>query len=106
MFGMSVNEVPGWLVAMAPSGIGVPVAWTPGVVPHCDVLAVAVIAEADEVPAGVVDDPAPAPVPLLLLLQPAAPRARTAASRRVLRVRCARGAGMCILIYPPQGSEL
>ena len=58
MFGMSVNEVPGWLVAMAPSGIGVPVAWTPGLVPQLDVLTVAVFAEADEVPAGVVDDPA------------------------------------------------
>ena len=74
MFGMSVNEVPGWLVAMAPSGIGVPVAATPGLVPHCDVLTVAAPAELDEAPAGVVDDPAA--VLLLLLLQPAAPRAR------------------------------
>src|SRR5215472_15497285 len=103
MFGMSVNEVPGWLVAMAPSGIGVPVAWTPGLVPQLDVLTVAVFAEADEVPAGVVDDPA-AGLLVVLLLQPAAPRARAAASSmRVLRVRCARGAGMCILIYPPRG---
>jgi hypothetical protein len=108
MFGMSVNEVPGWLVAMAPSGIGVPVAWTPGLVPHCDVLTVPAPAELDEAPAGVVDDPAAVLLLLLLLLlQPAAPRARTAAaSTIVLRVRCARGAGMCILIYSPQGGEL
>jgi hypothetical protein len=45
MFGMSVNEVPGWLVAMAPSAIGVPVAATPGLVPHCDVLTALVLAE-------------------------------------------------------------
>jgi len=41
MFGMSVNEVPGWLVAMAPSGIGVPVALTPGLLPQLDVSTVA-----------------------------------------------------------------
>ena len=40
MFGMSVNDVPGWLVAIAPSGIGVPVAFTPGLVPHCEVFTV------------------------------------------------------------------
>ena len=34
---MSVNDVPGWLVTIPPSGIGVPVAFTPGLVPHCDV---------------------------------------------------------------------
>ena len=45
MFGMSVNDVPGWLVAMAPSAIGVPVAATPGLVPHCDVLTADVLAE-------------------------------------------------------------
>jgi hypothetical protein len=36
---MSVNEVPGWLVTIPPSGIGVPVALTPGLLPHCDVSA-------------------------------------------------------------------
>ena len=45
MFGMSVNDVPGWLVAMAPSAIGVPVAATPGLVPHCVVLTAEVLAE-------------------------------------------------------------
>src|SRR3954451_1773627 len=105
MFGMSVNEVPGWLVAMVPRGIGVPVALTPGLVPHFELLTVAAPAELDEPAAGVEDDP-PAAVLLLLLLQPAAARARAAASTIVLRVRCARGAGMCILIYPPQGGKL
>src|SRR5215469_7099069 len=37
MLAMSVNDVPGWLVTIPPSGIGVPVAFTPGLVPHCDV---------------------------------------------------------------------
>src|SRR5690348_5685506 len=105
MFGMSVNEVPGWLVAMVPSGIGVPVAWTPGLLPHCELLTVPALAELDEPAAGVLDDPV-AVLLLLLLLQPAAARARAPASTIVLRVRCARGAGMCILIYPPQGGEL
>ena len=49
MFGMSVNDVPGWLVAIAPSGIGVPVAFTPGLVPHCDVLTAALLGAADAV---------------------------------------------------------
>src|SRR6185312_2176951 len=96
MFGMSVNEVPGWLVAIAPSGIGVPVAATPGLLPQLDVLTVAALAEPDELVAGV--DPVPLAV-LLLLLQPAAARPRAAASRIVLRVE------ICLLICPPQGGE-
>src|SRR5690242_13572723 len=97
MFGMSVNEVPGWLVAMAPSGIGVPVALTPGLLPQLDVSTVAAPALLDEPAAGV--DPV-APLLLLLLLQPAAARARAAASRIVLR------AALFLLICPPQGGEL
>jgi hypothetical protein len=50
MFGISVNDVPGWLVAMAPSGMGVPVAFTPGLVPHCDVLTAVLFGAADAVP--------------------------------------------------------
>src|SRR5581483_2623610 len=76
MFGMSVNEVPGWLVAMAPSAIGVPVALTPGLLPHCEVSTVAVAAPLlDADPAGVVPPVLPAPDPVLLLemlLQPTA----------------------------------
>jgi hypothetical protein len=84
MFGMSVNEVPGWLVAMAPSAIGVPVAATPGLVPHCDVLTADVLAELDAVAvaAGVEELEL---LVLALLLQPAAAKARAAASRTVLR---------------------
>lgn len=40
MFAMSVNDVPGWLVTIPPSAIGVPVAVTPGFVPHCEVATV------------------------------------------------------------------
>jgi hypothetical protein len=89
MFGMSVNDVPGWLVAMAPSAIGVPVAATPGLVPHCDVLAAAGVAvpgvaDVVDVAAGAVAVPVVLLL-LLLLLQPAAARAMAAASTIVLR---------------------
>src|SRR6266699_365614 len=97
MFGMSVNEVPGWLVAMAPSGIGVPVAATPGLDPQLDVLTVPALAAPVELLAGV--DPVPVLL-LLLLLHPAAARARAAASRIILRVE------ICLLICPPQGGEV
>src|SRR5690348_2504847 len=97
MFGMSVNEVPGWLVAIAPSGIGVPVAATPGLLPQLDVLTVPALAEPDELLAGV--DPVPLALLLLLLLQPATARPRAAASRIVLR------AEICLLICSPQDGE-
>ncbi len=42
MFEMSVNDVPAWLVTITPRLIGVPVAVTPGLVPHCDVFTAAV----------------------------------------------------------------
>jgi hypothetical protein len=102
MFGMSVNDVPGWLVAMAPSAIGVPVAATPGLVPHCDVPVAAVLGVADvvDVLAGVLV--LPVALLLLLLLQPAAAMAMAAASTTVLR---ADHAGISLFISPPQGSE-
>jgi hypothetical protein len=34
---MSVKSVPGCLVAIAPTGIGLPVAFAPGLLPHCEV---------------------------------------------------------------------
>jgi hypothetical protein len=85
MFGMSVNDVPGWLVAIAPSGIGVPVAATPGLVPHWDVLTAVLLgdAAADEL-AGVLEL-------LLLLLHPAA--ASTAAT--AMNTAAARAPGAC-----------
>src|SRR5215469_2697107 len=38
MFAMSAKLVPVWSVTIPPSGIGVPVAATPGLVPHEEVL--------------------------------------------------------------------
>jgi hypothetical protein len=52
MLAMSVKDVPGWLVTIPPSAIGVPVATTPGLVPHCDVLTVAVLGLADGLDGG------------------------------------------------------
>jgi hypothetical protein len=105
MFGMSVNEVPGWLVAMAPRAIGVPVAATPGLVPHCEVVTVAVLALAElvalELVVGVLEVLL---LGLLLLLQAAVAMAiaTAAASTSVLR---ADSRFRCVLIYPPQGGE-
>jgi hypothetical protein len=105
MFGMSVNEVPGWLVAMAPSTIGVPVAATPGLVPHCDVLTADVLAELlalDEL-AGALELALELEL-LVLLLQPAAAIATAAASTIVLRadnIPLTFGTGICALILSP-----
>jgi hypothetical protein len=87
---------------MAPSAIGVPVAATPGLVPHCDVLTAAVLGapEAVDVLAGVLAEPAVLLLLLLLLLQPAAARASAAASIIVLR---ADRAGKYLVISPPRG---
>ncbi len=76
-----------------------PVAATPGLVPHCDVSTVAVLGVPDAVAvlAGVLAVPV---VLLLLLLQPAAARATAAASTIHLR---AGSAGICLLILSPSG---
>src|SRR4029077_11048536 len=47
MFAMSAKLVPVWSVTMPPSGIGVPVAATPGLVPQAEVLVVVGLLEAD-----------------------------------------------------------
>ena len=47
MFAMSAKLVPVWSVTMLPSGIGVPVAATPGLVPQAEVLVVLALLEAD-----------------------------------------------------------
>jgi hypothetical protein len=74
MYGMSVNDVPGWLVAIVPRAIGVPVAFTPGLVPHCDVFTDAAFAElTGEF--------------VLVLLQPAATIAAAAASATAAHAR-------------------
>jgi hypothetical protein len=112
MFAMSVNDVPGWSVLIVPSAIGVPVAGTPGFVPHWDVLTVPADAllllplpglALVEVPLddGVLDE----------LLQPAkaarvtrAAEAAEAASTIVLRP--AAGPCICVLIsLPPHGEQ-
>jgi hypothetical protein len=85
MFGMSVNDVPGWLVAIAPSGIGVPVAATPGLVPHWDVLTAVLLGDA------AADELAGVDELLLLLLHPAT--ASTAAT--ATKTAAARAPGAC-----------
>ena len=98
MFSMSLKSVPGCLVLIAPRLIGVPVAATPGLVPHDEVETVPAAAELDDA-AGAEEEAA---APLLaaelagadeelldeeLELQPAttpiATAARTAAADRV-----------------------
>jgi hypothetical protein len=96
MFGPSLKSVPGCLVSIVPMGIGVPVALTPGLGPHDDVLLeppleplepeLALELEPPDPP-----EPALAPVLLLLLLpQPASTTAPTsAASAMIVRRRSA-----------------
>jgi hypothetical protein len=79
MFAMSVNDVPGWSVTMPPSGIGVPVAATPGLVPQDEVLVVA--AEAVDVAVGVLVGVVVLLV--VLLLQPAAAMSAAAAASAI-----------------------
>jgi hypothetical protein len=74
------------------------VAATPGLVPHCDVLTVEVLAELVAVLVGVPELPAELE---LELLQPAAAIAMAAASTIVLRAEATFSAGICALISPP-----
>jgi hypothetical protein len=87
---------------MAPSAIGVPVAATPGLVPHCDVPVAAVLGALDAVDVLAGALVLPVVLLLLLLLQPAAAMAMAAASTTVLR---ADHAGISLFISPPQGGE-
>ncbi|MGH3255315.1 MAG: hypothetical protein ACRDOU_07875 [Streptosporangiaceae bacterium] len=97
---MSVNDVPGWLVTIPPSAIGVPVAAVPGLVPHDDVSTVGGAVEALGGGAEVLVLLELLEL-LLLLLHP--PAARAAAARTII-VR-ADGANIPLLISPPQGSD-
>jgi hypothetical protein len=99
MFEMSVNDVPGWLVTIPPSGIGVPVAATPGLVPHFEVLTVLVPGALDE---AVLVGELAALVVVVLLLHPAAAMATAAARTIILR---ADSAFICLFISPPQGGK-
>src|SRR5215471_915764 len=70
MFAMSAKLVPVWSVTIPPSGIGVPVAATPGLVPHDEVLTAP--AEPEVAGAALVGEvPPPALVVLELELHPA-----------------------------------
>jgi hypothetical protein len=105
MLDMSVNDVPGWLVTITPSGIGVPVATTPGLVPHCEVLTAAALAGAVALLGGALVLVLVV-VLLVLLLHAAAVIAMAAASTTVLRAEImAPRDGICPLICPPRGSE-
>ncbi|HXZ70476.1 MAG TPA: hypothetical protein VEH31_06305, partial [Streptosporangiaceae bacterium] len=74
-------------VAIAPSGIGVPVAFTPGLVPHCDVLTAVPLGAADAAP--LPDEPLDPP-----LLHPVATSAPTTATTTM----AARGPGACFRV--------
>src|SRR5437588_11629033 len=91
MFAMSVNEVPGWLVTIPPSGIGVPVAFTPGLLPHCEVCTVA-----PPEPAFPEEPEAPAVPPLPQPARAASPIAATSATADRAPGACPR-----IVIRPP-----
>jgi hypothetical protein len=67
MFGPSVKSVPGWWVSIVPMLIGVPVALTPGFVPHADVSTDPLLLLA--APALLLLEADVAPPPLLLLLE-------------------------------------
>jgi hypothetical protein len=90
MFEMSVKSVPGCLVLIAPSTIGVPVAAEPGLEPHEDVseepldAVLDVVADVEPLLAG-----AAAVLELLLLLlpQPAMTRAAEIATRTAGEIR-------------------
>jgi hypothetical protein len=103
MFAMSVKLVPVWSVTMPPSGIGVPVAATPGLVPHDEVAAEDALATgvAPVVEAGVLLEAALVGVELelllLLLLHPAMtpPIAMTATAAPASRGRGPEDLFMC-----------
>jgi hypothetical protein len=94
MFGPSLKSVPGCLVSIVPIRIGVPVALTPGFLPHAEVLVEPVLAVAAVVELVALDVPllagALALVVLLELLLPqAASRsaAPTTAASAIVRKR-------------------
>src|SRR5262245_55648812 len=79
MFGISVNDVPGWWVGLRAGGIGGPVAFRPGLVPHWDVSTAVPLGAADAaLPDELLDPP---------LLHPAAAIVpMTAASATIARI--------------------
>src|ERR1700734_3469770 len=90
MFAMSVNDVPGWSVTIPPRAIGVPVALTPGLVPHCDVSTVVALG---------VEPPWPL-LPVLLLVLPHPAAATTAIAAASAMASRAPDACSRVLTYP------
>lgn len=86
MFAMSAKLVPVWSVTMPPSGIGVPVAATPGLVPHEEVLTVAAELE-PELDGEELEPPAALELELELLHPASTPSAITATTAPATRER-------------------
>ena len=92
MFGPSVKSVPGWWVSIVPMLIGVPVAATPGLGPHDEMLvdtAALELAAADELAAAVLEL-------LLLLLLPHPATTSASAATRVSRTPLS--GTMCLVV--------
>jgi hypothetical protein len=92
MFSMSLKSVPGSLVSIAPRLIGVPVALTPGFVPHADVEVVLaeLVEDGEEADVAGDDDVLAGAVVLLLELELHAARTPSdsaAAAAAAVRVR-------------------
>ena len=103
MFAMSAKLVPVWSVTIEPSGIGVPVAATPGLVPHDEVLTAPAEPELELDGAAAALEVAPAAALLeleleLLLLHPAStpPSAMTATAAAARDERLCSCLFMCL----------
>jgi hypothetical protein len=90
MFSMSLKSVPLCLVSIAPMLIGVPVAWTPGLVPQAEVLTVLPLelpdADAEELPDADAEELEPE-LELELLQAARTPSARAASVASAIRER-------------------
>jgi hypothetical protein len=115
MFGPSLKSVPGCLVSIVPIGIGVPVALTPGFLPHAEVLLLAP-PELALVVALVLAAPLGAALELLLLLllpQPASTRTAPTSTASAMLVRRRSGLSSVLtsvlssndLVEPPRFGE-
>ena len=116
MFGPSLKSVPGCLVSIVPIGIGVPVALTPGFLPHADVLLLALV-ELALVVALVLAAPLGAALELVLLLpllpQPASRRTAPTSTASAMLVRRRSGLSSVLtsvlssndLVEPPRFGE-
>lgn len=100
MLPMSLKSVPGCFVLIEPTGIGVPVALTPGLGPHDEVLALALL----EALVALAELAADAPLEVnveLLLPQPAIRTIDPSAASRPIRPRSARLLTLTLTLSPP-----